>query len=393
MNKTILSERVISSEQSSTVRIADKAKSLREAGHKVFDFSAGRAFEHTPKYVMDAAIQAMTSGDTHQTMAQGTTQYRQACSDKLMRENHIVSNPDTEIVATMGCKQGLTISLLTLLNPGDEVIIEDPCFVSYKQTIQYLGGVPIPVPLFPENNFRWKSGQLEEVITPKTRAIILCTPHNPTGVVHNREDLEEIANVAIKYNLTVITDEPYERMTWGGRKHLNLATIPGMEDRTITLMSLTKSFSMGGWRIGFAHAPARKIEQMTKLQQHLITCVNSFVQAGGITAFGQPPKDEVLEYWQQWEKKVEHFTSFLNQMEGLNCYMPEGGFYAWVDISELDISSDQFCDQLLEEENVALIPGASFGKHGENYVRVTCVKSWNEINEGLERIGGFVQGL
>lgn len=393
INHKSLSERVIASVQSSTVRIADKAKALREQGQTVFDFSAGRAFEPTPQYVMDAAIAAMQSGDTHQTMAQGTTQYRLACAQKLERENNILANPETEIVATMGCKQGLTISLLSILNPGDEVIVEDPCFVSYKQTIQYLGGKAVAVPLFKENNFRWKKEQLEEVVTSRTKAIIMCTPHNPTGVVHTPEDLEEVAEVARKYGLFVITDEPYERMVWGGRKHTNIATLPGMKDLTITLMSLTKSFSMGGWRIGFANANTQLIAQMTKLQQHLITCVSSFVQAGGSVAFGDEPQAEVLQYWSDWEKKVNHFTTSLNKIDGLQCYTPEGGFYAWLDISALNISSEDFSDQLLEKEKVAVIPGASFGEQGKGYIRITCVKSWDEINEGLARIYNFVQEL
>jgi len=388
-----ISERVVSSVQSSTVRIADKAKVLREQGQTVFDFSAGRAFEPTPQYVMDAAIVAMQNGDTHQTMAQGTTQYRLACAQKLERENNIIANPETEIVATMGCKQGLTISLLTILNPGDEIIVEDPCFVSYKQTIQYLGGKSVAVPLYKENNFRWKKEQLEEAITPSTKAIVMCTPHNPTGVVHTYEDLEEVAEVARKYGLFVITDEPYERMVWGGRKHTNLATLPGMKDLTITLMSLTKSFSMGGWRIGFANANAQLIAQMTKLQQHLITCVSSFVQVGGSVAFGQAPQQEVLQYWIDWEKKVDHFTTSLNSIDGIDCYTPEGGFYAWLDISALNISSKDFSEQLLEKEKVAVIPGSSFGEQGENYIRINCVKSWEEINQGLVRINNFVQEL
>ncbi len=389
----ILSERVTASEQSSTVRIADMAKKLKEKGNAVYDFSAGRAFEHTPEYVMEGAIAAMRAGDTHQTMAQGTTLYREACATKLHRENGITANPETDIVATMGCKQGLTVSLLAILNPGDEVIVEDPCFVSYKQIIRYLGGNPVDVPLLPENKFRWKREQLEAAITEKTKAIIMCTPHNPTGVVHSIEDLGEVAYVAKKYNLYVITDEPYERMVWGGRQHLNLASLPGMRERTITLMSLTKSFSMGGWRIGFAHAEPHFIEQMTKLQQHLITCVSSFVQAGGAIAFGQNPHDEVQKCWAEWEKKVTFFTQSLNEINGIKCYTPEGGFYGWVDISELNIPSEKFCDQLLEREKVALVPGVSFGKHGENYVRVTCVKSWEEINNGLEGIRSFVQNL
>ena len=392
-NHLILSERVLSSVQSATVRIADKAKTLREQGQTVFDFSAGRAFEPTPKYVVDAAIRAMLNGDTHQTMAQGTTQYREACATKLERENNIIANPETEIIATMGCKQGLTISLLALLNPGDEIIVEDPCFVSYKQTIRYLGGKAIAVPLLKKNNFRWKKEQLERAVTSRTKAIIMCTPHNPTGVVHTREDLEEIAQIARRNNLFVITDEPYERMVWQGSKHINMATLPGMKDSTITLMSLTKSFSMGGWRIGFTLASEPLIRQMTKLQQHLITCVSSFVQAGATAALKQEPQEEVLKYWREWEKKVRYYTTALNEIKGLKCYTPEGGFYAWLDISALGISSERFSDQLLEEEKVAVVPGASFGEQGKDHIRINCVKSWDEIDQGLERTAGFVQRL
>ena len=389
----LLSERVVNSVTSATVRIADKAQAIREKGNQVFDFSAGRAFEHTPSYVLEAAIKAMREGQTHQTMAKGTTEYREACAKKLSRENNIIADPETEIVATMGCKQGLTVALLTILNPGDEVIVEDPCFVSYKQTVRYLGGVPVEVPLYTHNNFRWKREQLEAAITHKTKAIIMCTPHNPTGVVHCKEDLEEVAYVAKKHNLIVITDEPYERTVWGGKKHTNLVTLPGMDKHTITLMSLTKSFSMGGWRLGFAHANPEKIRQMSKLQQHLITCVNSFAQAGGIKAFEEEPREEVVNYWLEWEKKVSYFTENLNKIEGLKCYTPEAGFYGWVDISEVGISSSEFCDQLLEMYQVAIIPGSSFGKMGENYVRINCVKPWEEIEEGLKRISYFVKSI
>ncbi len=394
MNNSIpypLSDRVTSSLRSSTVSIADKAKSLKESGQRVFDFSAGRAFEPTPQYVIDAMVQAVQKGDTHQTMAKGTTKYREACARKLVRENNINADPETEIVATMGVKQGLTISLLAILNPGDEVIVEDPCFVSYKQTIQYLGGVAVPIPLRPENNYRWDTEELRNGITEKTKAIILCSPHNPTGGVHSKEDLERIANIAIENNLIVITDEVYERMVWENNQHTNLATLPGMKDRTITLMSLTKSFAMGGWRIGFVYANAKIITQMEKLQQHLITCVNSFVQAGACAAFGEPPQQEVLEYWKDWEAKVKYFTSSIDAIDGLHCKMPEGGFYGWTDISSLGISSEDFVNQLLEEEQVALIHGASFGEMGKGYVRITCVKSYEEINEGIKRIERFVK--
>ena len=388
-----ISTRVQNSEPSSTVMIADKARQLRERGQKVFDFSAGRAFEPTPAYVVEAATEAMRSGDTHQTMARGTTAYRKACAAKLQRENNITADPETELVATMGAKQGLTISLLALINPGDEVIVEDPCFVSYRQTIHYLGGKAVSVPLRPENNFRWDKAELESYISPRTKAIILCSPHNPTGVVHTSGDLQELAGLAIKYNLYVITDEVYERMTWDGRQHVNLATLPGMRSRTVTLMSLTKSFSMGGWRIGFVYANQTIITELEKLQQHLITSVNSFVQAGGAVAFGREPLQEVRDYWTEWEKKVRYFTSALNDIDGLKCNMPEGSFYAWTDISSFNISSKNFATRLLDNENVAVIHGSSFGKTGSDYIRITCVKSWEEIKEGLSRIRAFVQGL
>ena len=393
MSNNIISERVKASVQSSTVRIADKATTLKEEGYAVYDFSAGRAFEPTPSYVVNAANQAMSSGDTHQTMAQGTTKFRKAVAKKLKRENGIEADYNTEIVATMGCKQGLTVSLLALLNPGDEVIVEDPCFVSYIQTIQYLGGVPKVVPLRKENNFRWDKNELESAVTNRTKAIILCTPHNPTGVVHTEKDLLDIAEVAIKHNITVITDEPYERAVWDDHEHLNLATIPGMKDLTITLMSLTKSFSMGGWRIGFAYTNREKIEQMTKLQQHLITCTNSFVQAGAIEAYGREPQQEVVDYWISWGKKVKFFTEELDKIDGISCYTPEGGFYGWADISNLKISSEDFANRIIEQERVAVVPGISFGSQGEDRIRITCVKSWEEIEIGLERIKSFINTI
>lgn len=388
----ILSDRVRNSQISSTVSIADKTQKLREHGEIVYDFSAGRAFEPTPGYISRATIDAILNGDTHQTMARGKTSYREAIAMKLARDNGITANPETEIIATMGCKQGLMISLLATINPGDEVIVENPCFVSYKQIIQYLGGVAVEVMLSEENNFRWTDAQLSAAITSKTRAIIMCSPHNPTGTVHSASDLQVIADIATKHNLIVITDEVYERVVWGQNKHLNLAGFPGMKDRTITLMSFTKSFSMGGWRVGFIYSAAEIINQIEKLQQHLITSVNSFVQVGATVACGEPDA-EVLNYWAEWERKIEYATSAINSIPGLYCSMPEGGFYAWAKINLPGISSVEFSKMLLEKERVAVVDGTSFGDAGRNYFRFTCVKSWEELEEGLRRLRKFTECL
>ena len=240
-----ISKRAKASVVSATVGIADEVQRKRENGESVFDFSAGRAFETTPAYIAEAAINAIRTGDTHQTMAKGKTSYRRAIAEKLLRDHNVIANPETEIIATAGCKQGLTISLLAVLDPGDEVIVEDPCFVSYKETIKYLGCTFKTVPLRAENDFRWDKLELEAAIGPNTKAILICTPHNPTGTVHTETDLQLIAEVCIKHNLVAITDEVYDRVAWGDHKHNSLCTRPGMDERTITLMSFTKSFAMG----------------------------------------------------------------------------------------------------------------------------------------------------
>ncbi len=392
MKELNISERVANSEQSSTVGIADIAIKLRESGEKVYDFSAARAFEPTPAYIIEEAVSAMQKGDTHQTMAKGTTEYRRAISAKLKRENNIDADPEKEIIATMGVKQGLTISLLALINPGDQVIVEDPCFPSYKQLIAYCGGEAVPVPLRTENRFRWDRDELESHITDKTKAILLNTPQNPTGVVHTLEDLQMIASVAIKHNLFVMSDEVYERLTWD-REHQNICKIDGMKERSVTLTSLTKSFSMGGWRIGYIYASEKIISSLYKLQQHLITSCNSFVQTAAAMAFKEPPRKEVLDYWKEWEEKTKFVSDKLNSMSGIKCPMPEGAFFVWADISELGLPSKEFVEKLLKEEKVALVHGSSFGRNGEGYIRMTCSKTWEDNHEGLERIKSFIRKL
>ena len=388
-----ISDRVVNSKESSTVGIADIATRLKESGEKIYDFSAARAFEPTPDYIIEEAISAMKAGDTHQTMAIGKTEYRKAIAQKLLRDNGIEADFEKEIIATMGVKQGLTMGFLTLINPGDEVIVEDPCFPSYQQLIHYLGGIAVAVPLRPENKFRWDRDELEKAITPKTKAILFNSPQNPTGVVHTIEDLEMIASVAIKHNLYVLSDEVYERIPWHGRKHNNLCKIPGMKERTLTLTSLTKSFSMGGWRIGYVYGPEKIISSLYKVQQHLITSCNSFVQAAAAVAFGQDPSEDVLDIWKEWERKTRFVANELDSIPGISCPMPEGAFFVWADIKELGIPSKEFVERLLEEEKVALVHGSSFGENSEGYFRMTCSKTDEDNKEGLMRIRRFVNKL
>jgi aspartate/methionine/tyrosine aminotransferase len=359
---------------------------MRRKGLAVFDFSAGRAVENTPADICKAAADSVLEGDTHQTMAQGKLEYRKACAAKLKRDNNIDANPEINIIATMGIKQGLTLSLLASINPGDEIIVEDPCFVSYRPLIHLCGGVPVDVPLRRENQYRWTQSDLEAAVTNKTRTILFCTPHNPTGTVHTEDDLDMISQVAQKYDLTVISDEVYERATWGGRKHICLATRPGMQNRSITLMGLTKSYAMGGWRIGFIYASEATISAMLVIQQHLVTCAGSFTQTGAAKALSDTPSATLKSIWKDWEERCLYAASEINTIPKLSCDMPEGGFYAWIDISKTGEFSVEFGERLLEEQHIALIPGSAFGPSGEGFMRMTCVRSWDELRAGLSRL-------
>lgn len=382
----IVSDRCAHTPDSATVRIADEVKMLRRQGKTVVDLSAGRAAEDTPSYICEAAVAALRVGDTHQTMAQGKPEFRSAAAAKLARENDIHADPDTEVIATLGCKQGLLLALMAVIDPGDEVIVEDPCFVSYRPEIAFAGGVAVPVSLEADHAFRWTAEALEGAVTDRTRAILFCSPHNPTGVVHTDTDLDVIADVARRHDLVVIADETYERLAWAGRPFISITTRPEMAHSTVNLMGLTKSFSMGGWRVGFARAPQPIIQAMTRVQQHFVTCPGSFAQAGAIAALGAVPPADILDLWQDWEARCRFVARELDGTEGLQAGMCEGGFYTWLNVQDTGLDSMDFARRLLEEKQVAVVPGHAFGPHGDGYVRVTCVKSWDEIREGVARI-------
>lgn len=380
-------DRVSQIRHSATVGIADKVTLLKQKGYnRVVDFSAGRSFESTPAYVSKAASDALLLGNTHQTMARGTFEFRKACAAKLLRDNCLEADFETEIIATMGVKQALTLAFLCVINAGDEILVEDPCFVSYQPLIHIAGGQARGIPLKQENNFRWTKKQLQDAISDRTRAILINSPQNPTGTVHTKADLEIIADAAQGHDLVVITDEVYERVTWDGRQHICMATLPGMRERTITCMGLTKTFSMGGWRIGFIFAPANIMDGLEKLQEHLLTCASSFVQAGAAKAFGETARSEVIELWREWEARCAMMTQGLNEIPGLKCAKPEGGFYAWVDITATGYTSQELTDKLLDDEQVAVVPGPAFGPSGEGYIRINCVRNRDELHEGLSRI-------
>ncbi len=390
----MIADRIRGIPKSPTVGIADLASAMRHEGKDVIDLSAGRASEATEPAICEAATRAMAAGHTHQAPARGIPQYLSAVSEKLARDNHLSHDAGNEVIATLGCKNGLVLTLMSILDPGDEVIIEDPCFVSYAPTIELCGGRARVATLKAENKFRWTPEDLSAAVTPKTKAILFCSPHNPLGVVHSEEDLEVIATVARENNLVVIADEIYEAVTWGGRQHLPIASLPGMKQRTIGLMGMTKSYSMGGWRIGYGYGPGDIIEKMGLVQGHLMTCASTINQWAGIEALSASVTQGLRNTtWRDWEERCRFLAGALDEINGLSCEMPEGGFYAWLDVSGLGVTGDFFSENLLKAHFVTTVPGGGFGPSSANRVRITCTKSWDDIKTAADRIGQFVGSL
>ena len=389
-----VSSRASGMASSSTVRIADLASKMRDNGDDVIDLSAGRASESTDREICTAAEQAFHEGDTHQTPACGTPSYLKAVAEKLRRENTLEYSWETEITATLGCKNGLVLALSALVDPGDEVIVEDPCFVSYAPTIELVGGKAVPVQLDPENRWQFKLEELRSAINHRTKAIIVCSPGNPTGIVHSESDLKNIAEIAIENDLVVISDEIYEAVTWGGRRYTPIASLYGMRERVIGLMGMTKSYAMGGWRIGYAYGDSRIISRMSMMQAHLMTCASSIGQRAAAHALSADVTNRLREtVWRDWEARCAWFCNELASKTSMKVTPPEGGFYAWADISAYGLSSENFATGLLKQEKVAIVPGGTFGQSTDNYVRLTCVKSKKDIRTAAARIEKYCASL
>jgi aspartate/methionine/tyrosine aminotransferase len=384
--RTSVSRRVARVSQATTARLSNLAASLKLFGTDVVDLSAETSPDATPTHISAAAARALADGATHQTPARGNHEMLQAAGAKLKRDHGLDIEWDTSILATMGCRQGLLLALLATLNHGDEVIVEDPCFLSYDPTIRFAGGQPVRVALRNENHFRWAKADLESAITRHTRAILLCAPHNPTGTVPSEADLDIIAAVAEKYDLIVIVDEASEQLTWGGRKHACLAKRPGMWKRTITLRSLSNGYAMSGWRIGYAFGPEDYINAMETVQQHLVASPSALAQTSAAVALSAKPSDTLRGMWADWERRCQFAAAEINTMEQASCVSPEGGFYAWVDIKRTGRTSKDLANELLKEYHVSVVPGSAFGPHGEGYIRLTCVRSWKELRTGLKRL-------
>jgi aminotransferase len=342
----------------------------------------------TPEPILQAGIRSMGAGETHYTSNSGLLELRKALSAHLQRLYGIHYDPVEEFVITVGVSEALYLAMTAILEPGDEVIIPTPCFVSYQAEVILAGGVPVELPSRLEENFQLRPAMLEAAITPRTKAILIGYPNNPTGAVASREVLQQVADLAERHDLVVISDEIYDQLVYG-IPHVCFAALPGMKDRTITLGGFSKDYAMTGWRIGYAAAPAGLLKGMLRIHQYTIMSAPTMAQFAALEAIqhGQPYVEQMRS---EYDRRRRLIVDGLNEL-GLTTFEPRGAFYAFPQITASGMDEETFAQKLLEEERVAVVPGSAFGAGGEGFVRCSYATAYEKIEQALERIERFMR--
>jgi len=343
----------------------------------------------TPWHIREAATSSLEKGYTMYTSNYGMLELRQELAKYLEHHYGVSYQPEREILVTVGVSEGLDLAVRAILNPGDEVIIPNPWYVSYPPCVILAGGTPVFVPTSKQNNFVLKVEDIEPLINKQTKAILISYPSNPTGAVMSREELAEIAKLAQKYNLLVISDEIYARLVYGV-EHTCFASLPGVKEQTILLGGFSKAFAMTGWRIGYIAANEQLIEAMLKIHQYTMLCAPTMSQMAGIEAL-RSGEDDVAKMVKEYDRRRRFIVKRLNEI-GLPCFEPKGAFYAFPSIEATGMSSEEFAERLLMEERVAVVPGSAFGQCGEGFVRCCYATSLANIEEALNRTERFVKG-
>jgi len=339
----------------------------------------------TPQHIVDAAKKALDEGYTRYTPNAGYKDLRESISRKLITDDKIEADPETEIIVTSGAMQALSSALLVTINPGDEVIIPDPAYESFVRQTRFAGGLPVRVAVREEDEFRLKPEEVEKAVTKKTKMIIINSPANPTGSVMLREDLQRIAELATDHNLIVLSDEIYEKMLYDGSQHYSIASFPNMRDRAITVFALSKAYAMTGWRVGYAVGPKKIIEEMVKLQEFYVTCATSICQRAAIAAL-DGPQNCVSDMVAEFKRRRDFMHSQLTKLQGVSCVKPKGAFYLFPNISRTNLRKDDPARGLLEKCKVATAPGIAFGEHGRNYIRISLASSMDNLRTAAKRM-------
>jgi aminotransferase len=379
--------------------IAERVRQIPPSGiRRFFDIAAtmpdvislgiGEPDFVTPRHILEAGIRSLQRGETKYTSNSGTLELRQAISADLQRRYGVVYDAESEILVTVGVSEGLYLAINAFINPGDEVIVPQPCFVAYPAEVMLAGGVPVPIATRVEDNFQVTAQQIEAAITPRTTALLIGYPNNPTGAVMGRALLQEVCETAARHDLLIISDELYDRLIYD-TEHVCVPSLPGMRERTVLLGGFSKNYAMTGWRIGYAAAPAPLLAAMRKIHQYTIMSAPTTAQAAALAAL--TVDDDCVEAMRaEYDRRRRLIVAGLNQI-GMPCFEPRGAFYAFPSVAQSGMSDEEFAERLLQEEHVAVVPGSAFGVGGAGYVRCSYATAYEKIEIALERMARFVQ--
>ena len=372
-------------------RFFDIASTMKDA----ISLGVGEPDFVTPYHIRDAAVNAIIDGETQYTPNRGLPELRREISWYLEHRFGTPYNPDTEIVVTVGASEAIDITLRALVAPGDEVLIPDPSYVSYSPSVLFAGGVPVPVRTREETGFQMEADAVRAAITSRTKCMILPYPNNPTGGIMDRRGLEAVAEVVKEKEIMVISDEIYGELVYGGRQHESFAAVPGMWDYTITLNGFSKAFAMTGWRVGYACGPKEVMDMINKIHQYVIMCAPRMSQKAAIDALRtgrEKDYEDIRRMRDSYDRRRRLLVEGFNQM-GLHCFEPLGAFYVFPSIRTTGLSSEEFCEKLLQSKHIATVPGNAFGESGEGHIRCSYATGIDQLNQALEGIRAFLDTL
>ena len=381
-----LAKKVVEIDPSGIRKFFDVVNEMKDA----ISLGVGEPDFDTPWRIREEGIYSLEKGRTFYTSNSGLKELKEEICNYIQRKTSVVYDPKSEVVVTVGGSEGIDIAMRAMLDPGDEVLIPQPSYVSYLPCAVLAGGVPVVIPLQNKNEFKLTREELEAAITPRTKILVLPFPNNPTGSIMTREDLEPIAEVVKEHDLFVISDEIYSELSYQG-EHVSIAEFPGLRERTIMINGFSKGFAMTGWRLGYACGPAEIIEQMIKIHQFAIMCAPTNSQYAAIEGLRncQPEVDEMREAYNQRRRFLMHEFRRI----GLKCFEPYGAFYVFPDVSEFGMTSEEFATRFLEEERVAVVPGTAFGASGEGFIRISYAYSLEDLKVALGRLERFIERL
>lgn len=364
---------------------------MQQAGERVIHMEIGRPDFDTPEKIKKAACDSLAKGNVFYTSNYGTPELRKAIAEWELEKNHVAYDP-SEVLVTVGVGEGTYASMAAFLEEGDEVLVPNPVWLNYIHVPSSLGAKPVTYHLKEENNYQIDLEELESKITDRTRMIVIVDPSNPTGGVFSRETLERLAEIAVRHDLLVLSDEIYEQLVYDGAGHISIASLPGMKERTITLSGCSKAYSMTGWRLGYMCAPKEIIQACVRVHQYTITCASSFVQEAAVTALKECDED-VEAMRREYQRRKDYVVKALNEIDGISCNNPKGAFYIFVNIKKLGKTSMEMAEYLLETAKVTLVPGSAFGNGGEGYLRISYACGYEELTEACDRIKTAVEAL